>query len=592
MKISNVLMAIFVLFLTSNLSFCVTTEYFIKKTLEEVKPREVAIWSNFQSHKNKSVMSEYQQVHHIVKSIIPTFSVNINKAQKFFKRLSHDDEDICFYHYDRVLSASLHIIIIDADTDYIDSFKDLLHDIKRSLFYLSKTKCLILLYGKSSYSLKILMNDGYENGFWDFSLIRIAYKQPMILYRYTIKSKKHIGQSNFTGNFTMFPEKIEKINGFRLKVGVKKNWKKDYKDNYGLPASKNINIYLLRSYHYFAEYLNITTKFKPLAEREHIMAQISENELDLILNSQLSISIEDIRFIYILKYGKLEVSVPLVQKTKVKLSMNMFYSLLALSGIIILIAVSVLCFKFNRNDWTTLNIYQLMLGYSTGIYPNCLRSRIVYFLLVMFSIFGISEFISGLTEIKYESNEELLVESIDDILRKNISVFTPIANWLLMHLIKTTTGDAQKLLIFTKPSNLTDALLNNQIIMSTDILEDNINLLRLQNHLNHTKFQRIDMNLPSFMNVVFFDDNFPFMRKYSLIHNRISEFGLDKKWNSEYKVAKLNSKSANSDIDDEDDTLLIILIALLSLGILLSCFAFLIEILKNTYHEKLNLRLV
>ena len=171
--------------------------------------------------------------------------------------------------------------------------------------------------------------------------------------------------------------------------------------------------------------MNITTKFIPLTVREDIIDQIDENGLELFLNSDFSTSLEEIRDIFILKYGEFEVSVPIVQTTRFKLSMNMFYSLLAISGIIILIAVSVLCFKFNRNEWSALNIYQLMLGYSTDVHPNCLRSRIIYFLLVMFSIFGISEFISGLTEIKYESNEELLAESIDDILRKNIHYSLP-----------------------------------------------------------------------------------------------------------------------------------------------------------------------
>ena len=163
----------------------------------------------------------------------------------------------------------------------------------------------------------------------------------------------------------------------------------------------------------------------------------------------------------------------------------------------------------------------------------------------------------------------------------------------MTYFIQTTTGDAKRLLIFAKPRrNLTDALLNNQIIISTDILQDNIELLRLQHDLNQLNFVRIDMNLPTLMNVVYFKDNSHFLGKYYLIHNRISEFGLEKKWNSEYKVTKFNSKNPNSNIDDADVTLLIILIALLSLGILLSCFAFLIEIFLNYYKEKLILSLV
>ena len=58
----------------------------------------------------------------------------------------------------------------------------------------------------------------------------------------------HLRQTNLTENFLMFPKEIEKMNGFQLRVGVNRDWPDDYQDNYGLPASKNINIYLLQSY--------------------------------------------------------------------------------------------------------------------------------------------------------------------------------------------------------------------------------------------------------------------------------------------------------------------------------------------------------
>ena len=148
----------------------------------------------------------------------------------------------------------------------------------------------------------------------------------------------------------------------------------------------------------------------------------------------------------------------------------------------------------------------------------------------------------------------------------------------MVYSIDSTTWNVQRQLTFTKlRSNLTEVLLNNQITISTDSLKDNLMLLRRQQELNKLNFERIDLNLPSFMNIIYFKYNSPFLSKYSLIHNRISEFGLEKKCNSlEKKWYEIEYKVANSNIDDSDDTLLIILVSLLSLGILVSCCAFVI----------------
>ena len=171
-----------------------------------------------------------------------------------------------------------------------------------------------------------------------------------------------------------------------------------------------------------------------------------------------------------------------------------------------------------------------MFGFSANVEPNCLRSRILYFILVMFSIFGISDFISNMTEINFVNNEVPLVESIEDIFEKNISTYNVFTSWDLKRYIGSTLGNNQKLLnasiIFT---NLTEHLLNYEVIIATDTLDDNF-LIRFQQHKHNLwRYVRLDMDLSIFLKSIFFRTNSPFLSKYALAHNRISEFGLEKK---------------------------------------------------------------
>ena len=145
----------------------------------------------------------------------------------------------------------------------------------------------------------------------------------------------------------------------------------------------------------------------------------------------------------------------------------------------------------------------------------------------MFSIFGVSDFICDMTEINYQNNEPLLVKPIDDIFMKNLSTHNIFESWILKSFVDSTTGNLSKLLNASKRNaNIIRELLNNQIIISTDSLEDHALIVGRQHRLHLMNFERLDMDLPIYLKTIHFQTNSPFLSKYALVHNRISEFGL------------------------------------------------------------------
>ena len=327
-----------------------------------------------------------------------------------------------FFKYNQTVSAPLHIIVLVEDKQglHFSKFRKILELIKSSLFYLTTTKCLVLFYRiEDSYkNTKNIFFESYLGGFSDFVVAQSVYKKPPILITYDYALDYTLVLTDFNQSFSVFYEKIKNLKGINIRVGVDLFWPKSYTDNYGLPASKNLRIYLKKSYELFESSLNITTNFVPLNDNEDRYVQLKNYNLAMFLSSDILLSFHNINNIYILRSSNFGVLVPKIYEKKITLSRNMLYSFLAFSSVLIFVIVYARYYKFNRNEWSFLNIFHLMLGSAVTIYPRCLRSKIVMITLMMFSIFCISDIITDLTTVKYKSNKVLFVKSIEDVFKK------------------------------------------------------------------------------------------------------------------------------------------------------------------------------
>ena len=218
-----------------------------------------------------------------------------------------------------------------------------------------------------------------------------------------------------------------------------------------------MHISLKKSYEYFESFSNITTELVPCNNAHTRNVQMEFYDLEMFLSCDLAFGLWNYNNIYIWKTSNIEVLVPVVHEKLLTFSINILYSFLTFSGLIILTILYTWYYKFNREEWSILNIFQLMLGNSASTHPHSRRSKIVYMVLAMFSIFCISDIITDLTEVKYKSEEVLLVETIDDVLnKKNISICACISNLIADYYISSTTVNVQRMfkLLDTKCSKM------------------------------------------------------------------------------------------------------------------------------------------
>ena len=146
MKPVKILILIIIILSTVNLTYTDSSQYLLDKTLKEVNPRQVTLWSNFKRNQNKELQLEYQLVLQNLMRKVPTKTVNINKLPPHARYYYNVKSS---FQYNQKISAPLHIIILDEDhKDWFQKFHYLLYELQQSLFYLITTKCLLFFLQK------------------------------------------------------------------------------------------------------------------------------------------------------------------------------------------------------------------------------------------------------------------------------------------------------------------------------------------------------------------------------------------------------------------------------------------------------------
>ena len=180
--------------------------------------------------------------------------------------------------------------------------------------------------------------------------------------------------------------------GLSVRVGVAKPWPNSYISNEGYPLHLAPRVRLLKVYQLMADSLNFTSSFVEPNQRKTVEESLKHNNLIMVLSDTLG----DYRGTvsknsYLYDFKKIVVFVPIIQETKLKASMEILYTF---SSIVAMILTILLFFKFSRDEnqgWSFLIIFGLMLGNALNFQPRSIKSKIVYFILLMFSILFISD---------------------------------------------------------------------------------------------------------------------------------------------------------------------------------------------------------
>ena len=494
--------------------------------------------------------------------------------------------DVLNYH--RNFTAPLHFVVFTEGNKYekdrVDKSFEL---IWQSLFYISTTKTIVIInkpksqseeYIKSIFKLAAANRNNYIS-------IVSCYKENLLIYRQNLFSKiitvKTVDESL---NEKFFPDVFEgDLSGYEIGVGVRASLWPDYYKNYTINYSKSdenlyLNVHLFKAYECFEKKLNISSKYISVptslmdinaAKGRHVIT----NELQIFLGQfqyYLSLNLDDI---YTIKSSKIVFMVPVLREEKIGLSINILYSFLTLSGVIIVFIVCARYFKFPIDEWSPFNLYSLMLGIGVNMEPRySIRSIIMFLALFTVSFFFVSDLVSDLTTLNYKTEETEMVKSIQDILKKDFEVILKEENlerkrqrYVLLYMVEL--GDYKRISnMITPPGHAETNTLKKIFILPENDAEKLLEVNK--NMINGIKY-KISEELLMYQSyyVIPFEFNSILRIKFHEIYTRILEAGLDVKWRSDYEYAnKIDKRLTPDESDDDDNTFILVLILVVVIG--------------------------
>ena len=408
----------------------------------------------------------------------------------------------------------------------------------------------------------------------DFTFVHSVWKQPP---RLTIDDYSDFGITgwyNRSENKKLFPDKIKNLKG-KFRVGVSSDWPDVYKKNYGHPTHLIPQMGLLKVYECFEGYLNTTTTYVKLDNNKNLLENLVNQNLQFILSHSAMI-MDAISIPYITGFGKFLALVPTVNETKIEVSMDILYTLFLL---FILIISILLLFKYSRNSstsWSFLDIFNLMLGNFADVQVPNIMSKAIYLFLLFISIFCISDLVSNLTKISFQTNERLLASSVNELLQKNISVCFNGSALFLENLRNNAINEVREL--FSKtivgcPKQLGD----KEVMINVDLDCEKTLFSYLSRGIKN--FEIVDINLPIIIYAIPFTLNSPFKSTFAEVDTRIKESGLDLKWASDEIVTKIEGKSNEFETDSE--VMKVVLPYVIGVGCSLAFIVLLFEIVRN-----------
>ena len=285
--------------------------------------------------------------------------------------------------------------------------------------------------------------------------------------------------------------------------------------------------------------------------------------------------------------------VPVLREEKIGLSINILYSFLTLSGVIIVFIVCARYFKFPIDEWSPFNLYSLMLGIGVNMEPRySIRSIIMFLALFTVSFFFVSDLVSDLTTLNYKTEETEMVKSIQDILKKDFEVILKEENlerkrqrYVLLYMVEL--GDYKRISnMITPPGHAETNTLKKIFILPENDAEKLLEVNK--NMINGIKY-KISEELLMYQSyyVIPFEFNSILRIKFHEIYTRILEAGLDVKWRSDYEYAnKIDKRLTPDESDDDDNTFILVLILVMVIGTIISTIVLLIEIVWYYWLEK------
>lgn len=268
---------------------------------------------------------------------------------------------------------------------------------------------------------------------------------------------------------------------------------------------------------------------------------------------------------------------------------NYFY--VFLSFIIIVSTMRLLSYllKFDACIWRTINIFQLILGFSVSNEPRKWPERIVFICLLFASMVYSNYIWSMLTSIAVQKKSELKIKTLEDLYDANLTILVPndtYDQWLhdlpqnLKKKLVALPNEQKYLDCFNSlPLNKTVACVMNTF-RATKLLLDYEN-----------EHKRIDMKIVresvhQKSKLWIFAPSSPYIERIDEIIRKLLQCGLIKKWklNSDEIVPNFKEEQGN----ESGKNIPYILVYMVLFGYTVSCFVFAIELFLDRLMQKLN----
>lgn len=398
---------------------------FLLNEIHSLKVYQVTIFTeNSQDKKNV-------QAHSLLTSIAKEFPTVLLDMYEI--KSSRDKQSLDMPAFYNPRRTTLYIILHN-DQFHFKNLHDVLDSFTEISPTLMRPRCLVIFFNDNfslENNLKGLLLYAWHLKFLDFTVLNVDSANQFLLLNYN-PFVKHYGIEYSQTNMHLFPNKLTDVKNHSFKIPVP-NCADNLKDN---KTRIEICVDVLPFLNIISKIFNFSLTFTnehhstlaTVSLIKSITMQLKTNQIQMA-HSVTRINVYGTN-VYGNDYvigrcttnGKRVFIVPLIPKSELRICQMIIPYVILFPSLIFFFYITAYMLKLPSNQWTILDIYQVILGVSKS-QPLRFVERILFFTLTLLSMDFAVDFLSTLTDIKIAHEMEHF-DTFEDIIRSNLTVYS------------------------------------------------------------------------------------------------------------------------------------------------------------------------
>lgn len=571
----KIVQLLFYLLLNQN---CESSEYYLNNLVKYIKE----ISGNYQvvlfpTNQDNNLENDFI-VNKII-SQIPGLVINEERS------MTNNSNLMNFSVFDEPRATSLFLVI-----DVGDIEKSIDSRISNSINFINalsinriRPKCLVISYcRKENCVYEKFLRYMWSKNFLDVSILQLKIKQVsnnfffinnltrVVIHEFnpfTDEYKRRI----FIGTTHLFSDKLEDMNGFKLKAGV----------YHRLPYSRltfnstghlidhsgadviTLNVIAGALNFSTAIITSINTTNGVICEKNNsgtgLYGNLTRNEIDMISTSILfsrhakgAVS----EFTDMINWEYVYALVPILPGRKKTIEQTALYQT-AFIFILVMIFIHLISriFYFDSKQWEIINIAAILLGTSTPEQPRKIGERVLYALAIITGFCYASSFFAGITSLNLEATTEMEFNTFEDLDNSGLTLMVN------ANMLNATFGEADGALLNLKKKSIINVDCPNLLAIDkfknvSCVLGGSSAAAVIQ--MSRDNFGRYDLKVMkepfwSSRSVINLARGSPYVDRFNEVIIRLRESGLREKWSVPYSRAATSlggERMKPTDIDD------------------------------------------